>query len=261
MAGRQGTENSKEYRQVPKSSLEGSGLAPFDVAILGGAFDPPHVGHLIMGAAALVLGFARDVWFVPSPDRPDKSMVRPFDERRKLVDLSLRQVTSELQQHLMTSSCEQELGDFRGSLFLMTTLVQRFPNKRFGFVMGGDVLSRIMTWNDPMTGRMTGAAFLNHVPCLVFGRGSSGGQGDGGVAVPSVPGSLVVADIDCVAAANDLFRRAGLPQPGGSFSYSQLSSTRIREELASNCPDRDFMRLALGQLVLDRLCVPGKTTV
>ena len=148
----------------------------------------------------------------------------------------------------------------------MMTLAQRFPDKRFAFVMGGDVLNRIMTWNDPTTGEMTGTRFLNQIPCLVFGRatvGDSGDLGDSGAltAAPSAKGSRVLADIDEVAAVHDLFRRTGLPRPVSDFSYTHLSSTRIREELARGCPDRQFMLWALGKTVLERLCGPGAPAV
>ena len=56
------------------------------VAVYGGSFDPPHVGH------AMVAGWLRwadrcdEVWLVPSYDHPFGKTSRPFDLRMALCE-------------------------------------------------------------------------------------------------------------------------------------------------------------------------------
>lgn len=231
----------------------------FDVAVLGGAFDPPHVGHLMMGAAALAVGFARKIWLVPSPDRPDKQMSQSFETRMRWIDRCLEHIKTPVRQCFEVSTFERDLGVFRGSLFLMQRLGEQYPAKTFAFLMGQDVLGRVSTWNDPVRDVMTGAEFLATIPTLVFGRGGPSvaaerSTGVGSSLTPCAAGSRVVGNVDHMAAQHDLFKVLGwgLPPPG--YSCAGLSSTMVRRELAEGCPHVEFLRWALGAALAAELC-------
>lgn len=60
------------------------------IALYGGAFDPPHRGHLSIIANLCSLTFVDEIWVLPSGDRNDKrlllSMSERFDLLRKLLD-------------------------------------------------------------------------------------------------------------------------------------------------------------------------------
>jgi nicotinate (nicotinamide) nucleotide adenylyltransferase len=224
-----------------------------DVAVLGGAFDPPHVGHLFLAMAAIRMGFADSVWIIPSPDRPDKTMLRDFDERFDLVNTAISQVPRELRPLLTASTYERDLGVFRGSLFLMASLGRSYPDRQFGFIMGGDTLEKLGTWNDPVSGAMTGTPFLESVPCCIFARQPLN------VAQQSLSQthklSRYVADLDTAAQQlgldlDDLGWRQAQKQP---HFYSEISSTRIRKELSSPEPDEDYLMWALGSRVLHKV--------
>jgi nicotinic acid mononucleotide adenylyltransferase len=217
-----------------------------DVAVLGGAFDPPHRGHILMAAAALSLGFAKEVWLVPSPDRPDKSMGRSFSDRCTLLQLCLHQVPAQFRQHMSVSFVENDLGVFRGSLYLMNALARAYPNKRFGFIMGSDTLGRVLTWNDPVQQVMTGEEFLATIPCLVFGRHTEGTWQAQEALTPWAAESRLIADLDHVAAERGLLQDLGYPAAPPGFSYAKLSSTRVRQELTAAIPDGAFLEWAVG---------------
>ena len=228
-----------------------------DIAILGGAFDPPHVGHLFLAMSAIRMDFADTVWIMPSPDRPDKTMLRGFDERFELINTAISQVPRELRPLLTASAYERDLGVFRGSLFLMASLSRSYQDRQFGFIMGSDTLEKLGTWNDPVTGALTGERFLESVPCCIFARESQS------VAMQLLshahPLTKCVADLDTVAQQLGL----GMDDPKWHQSrnqshsqlhcYSEISSTRIRKELASAEPDEDYLRWALGSRVLGKV--------
>jgi nicotinic acid mononucleotide adenylyltransferase len=233
-----------------------------DVAIVGGAFDPPHVGHLLMGLGALSLGFASKIWFVPSPDRPDKVMTRNFGERLELVEILCCLLDDANRNDFVVSSCEKDLGVFRGSLFLMRTLFKENPGLVFGFVMGQDTFCKMSSWNDPLTGELTGSDFQKLIPSLVYGRPGGGShQGD-----PEVQVSRPVThwpktfyscpDLDSVAATHGLTARINLGSSGTSSKlggYSKLSSTLIRQALLQDPIDETFLKWAVGNRLLERL--------
>jgi nicotinic acid mononucleotide adenylyltransferase len=188
-------------------------------------------------------------------------MLRGFDERFDLVNTAISQVPTELRPLVTASTYELDLGVFRGSLFLMESLGRSYPDRQFGFIMGGDTLEKLGTWNDPVTGALTGERFLESVPCCIFSRESQS------VAMPllSRAHSLTkcVADLDTVAQQLGLdlddpkWRQAHRQSQGQSIShvdcYSEISSTRIRKELASAEPDEDYLMWALGSRVLDKV--------
>lgn len=55
------------------------------IALYGGAFDPPHKGHLAILTNLVSLKFINEVWLLPSGDRSDKKLVLSKDERFDLL--------------------------------------------------------------------------------------------------------------------------------------------------------------------------------
>lgn len=51
------------------------------IAIYGGAFDPPHNGHLSIIHELASMDFLDEVWLLPSGDRKDKRLVLSMDQR------------------------------------------------------------------------------------------------------------------------------------------------------------------------------------
>jgi nicotinic acid mononucleotide adenylyltransferase len=115
----------------------------------------------------------------------------------KLLEIARKQFSEEFQKKIEVSTFEKELGLFRGSLFLMESLGRSYPDRQFGFIMGGDTLEKLGTWNDPVTGALTGERFLESVPCCIFARESQS------LAMPLLsrahPLTKCVADLDTVA--------------------------------------------------------------
>ena len=55
------------------------------VALYGGAFDPPHQGHLSIIANLCSLPFVNEVWVLPCGDRTDKKLLFNMTERFDLL--------------------------------------------------------------------------------------------------------------------------------------------------------------------------------
>ncbi len=195
------------------------------IAILGGAFDPPHLGHLAMATHALQARFCSEVWFMPSPDRWDKTMNLKEKDRNLLLKALLSDAPVELQKRLHTSDFEQKLGEFRGSLHLLRKLQEAHPKQNFGFLMGHDTLLKTHEWTDLATHQKTGKDFLNEIPCLIFERPPP---------TPHVaPNTGNSSTLQQEAGWNPLTRRApslGLVMPQtNSVDLDTLSSTLVRE--------------------------------
>jgi nicotinate-nucleotide adenylyltransferase len=113
------------------------------LAVLGGTFDPPHVGHAII-AQDLIEELELDrLLLVPSADPPHRTAVLPAEERLALVT------------RLFASAPEIEVSDLElrrsGPSHTVDTLDEirraRSP-RRLYCVIGADQLRVIDTWHD-----------------------------------------------------------------------------------------------------------------
>jgi nicotinate-nucleotide adenylyltransferase len=112
------------------------------VALLGGSFNPPHVGHLM---AALYVRATRpidEVWLVPSFNHPFGKDLAPFDDRVAMCAL----MAADCGPWLQVSRAEAEVGGEGRTIELLEWLLPRHPDTRFEFVIGSDILNDLPKW-------------------------------------------------------------------------------------------------------------------
>ena len=56
-----------------------------NVALYGGAFDPPHKSHTAIVSEVLNLPFVNEIWLMPCGDRTDKKLVLHMQDRFDLL--------------------------------------------------------------------------------------------------------------------------------------------------------------------------------
>lgn len=114
------------------------------IAYFGGAFDPPHTGHLAEARAVLTCGAADRVWFAPSyapPHKPGGGRA-PFADRMEM----LRRLVSG-EPGMEVSGVERDLALSPSYTFLvLTELARRHPRDRFLLLIGGDSLRDLHGW-------------------------------------------------------------------------------------------------------------------
>ncbi|MCK5787048.1 MAG: nicotinate-nucleotide adenylyltransferase [Candidatus Sabulitectum sp.] len=110
---------------------------------LGGTFDPPHLGHLILAQEALEQFSLEKVYFVPSRNPPHK-------ERFTVTDLNHRLRMLEL---AIEGNSSFQLADLEppGSLSYTVDLLERISsgNTKPCFIMGMDSLREMHSWKEP----------------------------------------------------------------------------------------------------------------
>lgn len=139
-----------------------------NVAVMGGAFDPVHEDHVTVARMCLKHGFCDEVWFMPSPDRWDKTLNASPEDRFAMLEL----VTSD-EPRFILSDLEIQQGDFRGSYVFLMSLKEKFPDTDFKLVVGADSYGNIPHWRDPLHFYGTeynGHLLLRDVGLVVFAR-------------------------------------------------------------------------------------------
>src|SRR3954471_11261672 len=102
-----------------------------EVALFGGSFDPPHVGHLLAAAYVLATEPVDELWFVPVLQHPfAKPLVAPYEHRVGLCE----RIAAEL-PGARVSRAEQESGQTR-TIDLLEWLDGKHPGLRWTLVLG-----------------------------------------------------------------------------------------------------------------------------
>jgi nicotinate-nucleotide adenylyltransferase len=115
------------------------------LGVIGGSFDPPHVGHLVIASEAHArLGLER-VLFVPAASPPHKDLHR---HTAPDVRLTMTALAVEDDLRFVESGLEIEHG-LVYTRDTMAALAQRFPGRDLVFIMGSDSLLQLDTWYDP----------------------------------------------------------------------------------------------------------------
>lgn len=111
------------------------------VALFGGSFNPPHVGHLLAATYVRAVAGVDAVWLMPACRHPFGKQLAPFDARVALCE----RLASIVQGVEVTRVEEEVQGDGR-TLHTVEHLLRRHPGHRWSLVVGADILHESHKW-------------------------------------------------------------------------------------------------------------------
>jgi len=116
------------------------------VGVLGSAFNPPHVGHLVLAQEAHArLGLA-EVLLVPTGQAPHK---RIEDDPGADVRLEMTRLAVEGDERLGVSELETARDELSYSYRTLELLREQRPDEELFFIMGADAAAGLGTWRSP----------------------------------------------------------------------------------------------------------------
>jgi nicotinate-nucleotide adenylyltransferase len=118
------------------------------VGILGGTFNPPHLGHLIMAQEALVQLGLDLVVLMPVSAPPHKELVAA-DEPGAQARLELCRLAVEGDERLAVSDLEVRRGGPSFTVDTLKELHERDPEHELTFILGGDMAHGLPSWREP----------------------------------------------------------------------------------------------------------------
>ncbi|MGE0786721.1 MAG: nicotinate (nicotinamide) nucleotide adenylyltransferase [Sandaracinaceae bacterium] len=113
------------------------------IAIFGGSFNPPHVGHVLAACWAMSAARFDALLVVPTVRHAFGKPLAPFAHRRRMAELAFGGLVS-----VSVSDVESRLD---GPSYTVSTLerVQReHPSARLTLVVGSDLVPEIPRWHD-----------------------------------------------------------------------------------------------------------------
>jgi nicotinate-nucleotide adenylyltransferase len=110
------------------------------IAVFGGSFDPPHVGHVLLATYALSEGVDQ-VIVAPTFAHAFGKVLSDFDHRLAMCELAFEPL-----RRVEVSPIERELGGESRTLRLVRELATRHPDARLRLLIGSDILHERARW-------------------------------------------------------------------------------------------------------------------
>lgn len=117
----------------------------------GGAFDPPHMGHLDAANLALSSFPNAEMLILPAAapagaGGDHKSVAAPFAHRFSMCETQF----AALGQRATVSTLEKDLPRPNYTVQTLRRLQARLPRQRLGFLLGEDQLTSFHRWHEPL---------------------------------------------------------------------------------------------------------------
>ena len=114
------------------------------IAVYGGSFNPPHVGHAMVASWLYWTGLVEEVWLMPSFSHPFAKELTSFDTRVAWCGA----FASDIGPWVRVADIERNLPSPSYSIDSLRALRRLHPEHKFRFVMGADVLPDLPKWKE-----------------------------------------------------------------------------------------------------------------
>jgi nicotinate-nucleotide adenylyltransferase len=116
------------------------------VGILGGAFNPPHIGHLVCAQEALVQLELDSVVFIPVGEAPHRELQDDPgpDSRLEMVELAIAD-----DERFTSSRIEMDRDGPSYTSDTLELLHEQSPKDELFLILGGDQAAALPTWHEP----------------------------------------------------------------------------------------------------------------
>jgi nicotinate-nucleotide adenylyltransferase len=131
------------------------------VGVLGGSFDPPHCGHVLLAAYALSVAPIDGVLVVPAFSHPFGKRMAPFDHRVEMARLAFGVIDPD---RCAVCEVESELEAPTYTYRTLERLKEALPGAELRMLVGSDIVGQISKWR--ALDRV-----LELAPFFVIGRG------------------------------------------------------------------------------------------
>jgi nicotinate-nucleotide adenylyltransferase len=176
------------------------------IGLLGGSFNPPHVGHALLALYVLETQPLDELWLVPTWRHAFGKDLAAYDDRIAMCDA----LAAALGPRVVVSRVEEDVARARGgesrTLHTLEHLAIVRPEARWRLVIGSDILAETSAW-------LAWDEVVRRAPPIVVGRGDHPPPAGAAVApltIPAVSSTDVRARIARGDDASGLLPRAVL---------------------------------------------------
>lgn len=138
-------EEAMEFLTVSQEALQPSPQGRFRIGIIGGTFNPPHLGHLLMAEQVGSQLELDEVWFMPTakpPHAPGKKTIASQHRLQMVQKAIAGNPLFKLQPY------EVNRGGKNYTIDTMRHFIAEYPETDFYFIIGTDSANDLDTWRE-----------------------------------------------------------------------------------------------------------------
>ena len=139
----------------------GQDSASQTIGILGGSFNPVHIGHLMLASYLVQWKYVDKVWLTLSPRNPlkkDSAELIPDIKRLAMLNLAIKGATD-----IDVCDIELSLPTPSFTINMLEALSHTYPGKKFKLIIGSDNWAIFDKWHN-------GAKILDNYGVIVYPR-------------------------------------------------------------------------------------------
>ena len=114
------------------------------IGIMGGTFDPIHIGHLLLGMFAYEDFGLDEIWFLPNGNPPHKQTKEGEEALGHRIEMVRRAISDVPYFRLCLHEAKEKEHSY--TYKTMRELCALYPEDRFYFILGADSLFAIEEW-------------------------------------------------------------------------------------------------------------------
>ncbi|GIP16794.1 putative nicotinate-nucleotide adenylyltransferase [Paenibacillus montaniterrae] len=114
------------------------------IGIMGGTFDPIHIGHLIAAVSAMEAAELDEVWFIPAATPPLKPNAPIADEQHRLEMVKL---ATRHEPRFRVLDIELKRGGTSYSIDTIASLMEQHEGCDFHYIVGSDRIHDLPQWH------------------------------------------------------------------------------------------------------------------
>lgn len=114
------------------------------IGLLGGSFDPPHLGHALLALSFLTLEPVDEIWVIPCGDHAFKGELTCFQDRLRMCELTFRNI-----KNLRVIDIENKLKAPNYTVNTIDHIVSNRPDLKLYLALGSDLIDDFHQWHKP----------------------------------------------------------------------------------------------------------------
>jgi len=119
------------------------------IGILGGSFNPPHLGHLLMAVAVYATEEIDHLWVLPTADHAFGKKLAPFEDRVRMCHLAFRHLAGGAAVVDLENRLPRPPGTPTYTVDTLRALHAIRPGIKPVWIAGSDIIGDLPKWKEP----------------------------------------------------------------------------------------------------------------
>ncbi len=119
------------------------------VGLLGGSFNPPHLGHVLMALAVYATEEIDHLWVIPTADHAFGKRLAPFEDRVRMCHLAFRHFAGGVAVLDVERRLPRPPGTPSYTVDTLRALHRLRPGIQPVWIAGSDIIPELPRWKEP----------------------------------------------------------------------------------------------------------------